>query len=96
MGSTINIEEEVPKLTSYNTQQATEQSSIFFLATEKESGEPEYTEAEQKEGYRPEWHSLDKSIKILESENPSHYIAQFINARDPKVLRDAKDCIRPK
>ncbi len=96
VGSTIDIGEEVAKLTSYKTQQATEHSSIFFLATEKESGEPEYTEAEQKEGYRPEWHSLDESIKILESENPSHYIAQFINARDLKVLRGVKNHITPK
>jgi ADP-ribose pyrophosphatase YjhB (NUDIX family) len=93
IGSKIHIEKEIARLTSLKTQQGTKQTSIFFLATEKESGEPEYTEKEKKEGYKPEWYTLEESIKVLEKEDPSHYIAQFINARDLKILKEVKNSI---
>jgi ADP-ribose pyrophosphatase len=90
IGSKISIEKEIARLTAFKSHQGTKQTSIFFIASEKESGKPKYTETEQEEGYRPEWYTLEESIEMLEKENPSHYIAQFINARDLKILKTIK------
>ncbi len=90
-GSKAEIIQKLGRTTSHRSRQDTRHVSHFFLAEEKESGQPKLTEEEKKQGYTTEWFNLDMIIETLAAEHPDHYVAKFINERDLKVARRLKN-----
>jgi|APHM01.1.fsa_nt_gi ADP-ribose pyrophosphatase len=90
IGSKANVIEKLGRTTSHRSRQGTRHISHFFLANEKESGQPQLTEEEKKQGYTTQWTSLDRIIETLDAEHPDHYVAKFINERDLRVARRLK------
>lgn len=90
IGSEIKILGELGEIVEYKTQQNIRQNSICFIVKEESSGKPDYTEKELEEEYKVKWCSIGEAIEKLNKDNPTHYIAKFINNRDLKFLQEAE------
>jgi 8-oxo-dGTP diphosphatase len=88
IGSEIEIKGKIGKIVEYKSHSGTKQVSRCYIAEEVESGSPEFTEKEVKEGFRPEWQKFEETTRKMEAQNTSTYMASFITARDRRFLRE--------
>jgi len=64
------------------------QCSYYFVATVKEIGTPEFTDAEKKHKTELQWHTLEKTIQLVNDFVPATYQQQFLKAREVAALNE--------
>lgn len=95
-GCKIKITDEVGKIIERRTRIGILQTSYCFIAEVLKVGKPNPDEGEMKAGYRTEWVTLDKAVKVLEKEKPNAkewaelYMGKFIVKRDLAFINAAK------
>lgn len=92
IGCKADVTRELGQIIEYRDLWNQKQTSECFVAQQNgPAGQPQFTAKEQSEGFRVVWAAdLNYAISLLENEDPQHYGAQFIHARDLCFLRAAR------
>ena len=88
IGSEIRIERKIDTVKGHISREETIHISHCFETKEVEKGDPNFTEQEKEDNYQIEWMTPEKAIETLVKQEPSHYIAKLITARDLKFFRE--------
>jgi ADP-ribose pyrophosphatase YjhB (NUDIX family) len=89
VGPEIQIKDQLGSIIERKSHQETIQRSLCFIASEKESGEPDFTDKELEEDFSAERFSPREAHEILLDQNPGDYIAKFITERDLIFLENS-------
>lgn len=93
IGCSIKNIKELGEIEEYRNVDLLHQISYCFIAeVDGEKGEPEFTQSEIEEGFKPVWLSLDQAIETIENKNIIEFIrAKFMVTRDITFLKEAKN-----
>lgn len=92
-GCSIKNIKELGEIEEYRNIDSLHQISFCFVAeVDGDKGEPQFTQSETEEGFKPVWMSIDQAIETLENKNISEFIrAKFMVMRDKTFLKEYKN-----
>ena len=90
VGSDIKIISELGEIVEYRTHEGLIQKSRAFIAESTKGGKPTFSKGEKKAGFKLEWMSIDRAIKLMKKSKPKLHSEKFIVKRDTLFLETAK------
>ncbi len=91
-GCVCDVVGELGMTVEYRREQQRTQRSYCYIADVTEViGEPELTPEERAEEYRLIWPTIDEAIQTLERDQPTDYVARFVQYRDLQLLKAARE-----
>ena len=64
------------------------QCSYYFVVEAESVKPPQFTETELNSGTQLQWHTLSKTINLIEDLQPATYQQQYLKARDVAALNE--------
>ena len=90
-GSKINVLQKLGKIIEYRNRLNIFQTSYCYIAQTIETPTlPVFTKKEINDGFQLQWMTLDKAIRLSESDRPKDYEGKFIQLRELEFLKQAK------
>lgn len=93
IGCAVKNIKELGEIEEYRNIDSLHQVSYGYIAeVDGEKGEPQFTQGEIEEGFKPVWLTLDKAIETIGNKNISEFIrAKFMVLRDATFLKEARN-----
>lgn len=90
-GCEMEVTREVGEIIEYRSKFNLKQISYCYLGKITAKGNPDFTKEELRDGFEIVWITLDEAILKIENDKPKDYEGGFIQQRDLKFLKKARE-----